>query len=30
VITFAPQPAEKAAFEQLGVETISLGAPVLA
>jgi hypothetical protein len=30
VITLAPQPAEKGAFEQLGVETIGLGAPVLA
>jgi hypothetical protein len=29
VITFAPQPAEKAAFEQLGVETSGLGAPLL-
>src|SRR6516162_6990211 len=28
VITLAPQPAEKAAFEQLGVETIGLGAPM--
>src|SRR5260221_921840 len=30
VITLAPQPTEKGAFEQLGVETIGLGAPVLA
>ena len=30
VITLAAQPAEKGAFEQLGVETIGLGAPVLA
>jgi len=30
VITLAPQPAEKAAFEQFGVETIGLGATVLA
>src|SRR3977135_643698 len=30
VITLAAQPAEKGAFEQLGVETISLGAPMLA
>src|SRR5882757_7722979 len=30
VITLAAQPAEKAAFEQLGIETISLGAPMLA
>jgi len=30
VIALAPQPAEKAAFEQFGVETIGLGAPVLA
>src|SRR5258706_12884855 len=30
VITFAAQPAEKGAFEQLGVETVSLGAPMLA
>jgi hypothetical protein len=30
VIPLAPQPTEKGAFEQLGVETISLGAPVLA
>jgi hypothetical protein len=29
VITLAPQPTEKGAFEQLGVETIGLGAPVL-
>ena len=30
MITLAPQPTEKGAFEQLGVETIGLGAPVLA
>src|SRR6266852_3139051 len=30
VITLAPEPAEKGAFEQLGVEPIGLGAPVLA
>jgi hypothetical protein len=30
VITLAAQPAEKSAFEQLGVEPIGLGAPVLA
>src|SRR5260221_3134106 len=30
VITLAAQPAEKGAFEQLGVETVSLGAPMLA
>src|ERR1019366_2816365 len=30
VITLAAQPAEKGAFEQLGVEPIGLGAPVLA
>jgi hypothetical protein len=30
VITLAALPAEKGAFEQLGVETIGLGAPVLA
>ena len=30
VITLAPQPAEKRAFEQLGVETVGLGAPGLA
>ena len=30
VITLAAQPAEKGAFEQLGIETVSLGAPVLA
>src|SRR5882724_265335 len=30
VITLAAQPAEKRAFEQLGVEPIGLGAPVLA
>jgi hypothetical protein len=30
VITLAAQPAEKGAFEQLGVETIGLGAPMLA
>ena len=30
VITLAPQPAEKAAFEQLCVETIGLGTPMLA
>jgi len=30
VITLAAQPAEKGPFEQLGVETIGLGAPVLA
>src|SRR5207253_419507 len=29
VITFAAQPAEKGAFEQLGVEAVGLGAPVL-
>src|SRR5215475_12893157 len=28
VITFAAQPTEKGAFEQLGVETVGLGAPV--
>jgi hypothetical protein len=28
VITFAPQPTEKGAFEQLSVETVGLGAPV--
>jgi hypothetical protein len=28
VITLAPQPTEIGAFEQLGVETIGLGAPV--
>jgi hypothetical protein len=30
VIKLAPQPAEKAAFEQFGVKTIGLGATVLA
>src|SRR5258707_10575542 len=30
VITLAAQPAEKGAFEQLGVERVSLGAPMLA
>ena len=30
VITLAAQPAEKRAFEQLGVEPVSLGTPVLA
>jgi hypothetical protein len=30
VITLAAQPAEKDAFEQLGVETVGLGAPMLA
>ena len=30
VITLAAQPAEKGAFEQLRVETVSLGAPMLA
>src|ERR1700716_57989 len=30
VITLAPQPAEQAEFEHLGVETVGLGAPVLA
>jgi hypothetical protein len=30
VSALAPQPAEKAAFEPLGVEAIGLGAPVLA
>src|ERR1700722_10146950 len=30
VITLAPQPAEKGAFEQLGVETVSLCSPMLA
>ena len=30
VITLAAQPAQKSAFEQLGVEPIGLGAPVLA
>src|SRR5450755_2372666 len=30
VISFAAQPAEKGALEQLGVETVGLGAPVLA
>ena len=30
VITLAAQPAKKGAFEQLGVEPISLGAPMLA
>src|SRR5882672_11498285 len=30
VMTLAAQPAEKRAFEQLGVEPIGLGAPVLA
>src|ERR1700676_2319038 len=30
VITFAAQPAEKGAFEQLGVEPVGLGTPVLA
>src|SRR6202171_3669989 len=30
VITLAAQPAEKGALEQLGVETVGLGAPVLA
>src|SRR2546430_4640541 len=29
-VTLAAQPAEKGAFEQLGVETVSLGAPMLA
>jgi hypothetical protein len=28
VITFAAQPTEKGAFEQLSVETVGLGAPV--
>jgi hypothetical protein len=28
VITFAAQPTEKGTFEQLGVETVGLGAPV--
>src|ERR1700674_666520 len=28
VITFAAQPTEKGAFEQLGVETVGLGTPV--
>src|SRR6516164_1439824 len=28
VITFAAQPTEKGAFEQIGVETVGLGAPV--
>src|SRR6187402_3702812 len=30
VITLTAQPAEKGAFEQLSVETVSLGAPMLA
>jgi len=30
VISLAAQPAEKGALEQLGVETVGLGAPVLA
>src|SRR5258708_1672376 len=30
VITFAAQPTEKDAFEQLGVETVGLGAPMFA
>src|SRR5271154_3410029 len=30
VITLAAQPAKKGAFEQLGVEPVSLGAPMLA
>ena len=30
VITLAAQPAEKSAFEQLGVEPVGLGAPVFA